>query len=477
MPSPTARRPLWVFVVLFGASLLLSLLIAGDAARRPSNNPHYLYMAQGWLEGRTSLEGKPPGYCSVQDRRAKRCRGHSYDDWAVVWTLELSDGSTFRGQRCASTACRRNREPGTEAWISTAGELRRIPRAEIESRHDRWFVSFPPGPAVVLLPFVALFGLGVWDVALTCLFAAMAPVLILWGLDRVRRQREPHHLWLAIAWATASPALFVGAHGSVWFTAQTLGALFTWAYLFAALDEKRSAWAGLWLALAMSCRPHAAFGVVLFAWAWHRRGRNLSEALRFAAPILIFGGAMMALNYVRFGDVFEFGHRYLDVGWQRRMQDHGQFSWVYVGRNLECLLWLWPQLRPEAPWFAVSLHGTALWLMSPWLLFVAGSAQRVREHPGLLAAALCVAALPLAYHNSGQRQLSYRFALDWLPYVVVLIAGSRWAHSRLLPASVLLGAYLSISSAWYFNRAPARIFVTDPVGWPFEDELRQRSAR
>jgi hypothetical protein len=27
--------------------------------------------------------------------------------------------------------------------------------------------------------------------------------------------------------------------------------------------------------------------------------------------------------------------------------------------------------------------------------------------------------------------------------------------------------------AWHFARAPGRLFVGDPLGWPFEDELEK----
>ncbi len=485
-PSPVAhrelsappRRPRAIAWLVFALSFSALLAIAGRSALAPSDNPHYLYMAKGWLEGRLALEGDPPGWCSPEARREGRCRHHQHDDWALVWTLELRDGSRFRGQPCRSQACREGHERGHEAWLDMRGATHSIPRAQILERQRRWYVSFPPGPAALMLPFVALGGLAVWDVLLTALAAALASLLLLRGLDRFVGEAARSHLWIVAAWSLASPALFVGAHGSVWFTAQTLGALFTIAYIFDAHRAEHPLRAGAWLALAMSCRPHLILGALWFVQQLgqrHGRGRVAGVALlRFALPILIVGAAMAALNFARFDSPFEFGHRFLDIRWQARMQSIGQFDPSYLPRNLECLLWLMPQARAEFPWFALSLHGSALWLMSPWLVALAGLRRGWRRYAGLWVAAVLIALPPLLYHNSGQRQLSYRFALDWLPYLLPLIAMSAWSRTRLFRAAVLAGALLSGLAAWYFDRDPARIFVVEPLGWPFEDELQTR---
>ena len=85
--------------------------------------------------------------------------------------------------------------------------------------------------------------------------------------------------------------------------------------------------AGVWLALAIACRPidHLpavlVFAVVLVAT--RPRPRAL---VRFAVPLVIAGAAIAWLNWVRFEDPFEFGHRFLAIRWQARMQQTGLFA-------------------------------------------------------------------------------------------------------------------------------------------------------
>lgn len=476
-PTKHARlRVVWTFVL--AATILL--LTAGRSAFAPSANAHYLEVAAGWLDGRLALEGDPPGYCSTEARRAGRCRHHQHDDWAQVWTLKLADGQIVRGQPCVRDECRAVRREGKEAWLDVTGRRLDLERSQIVERSSTWYVSFPPGPAALLLPFVALWGLATWDVLLTLLAAALIPALIVGRLDRSRGVRS-EHLWLAAAWTFATPAWFVGAHGSVWFTAQIFGALGSWIYILHADEDGAELRAGTGLALAMACRPHLAFAALYFVTM---RGLSTARApalVRFGIPLVVVGSMMAALNYARFDQIFEFGHRYLDVRWQHRMQTYGQFSLHYLARNLQCAFALLPQLRGGWPPLAVSIHGSAVWLGSPWLLAslrprttdAGTSSDWSRRRALALAATIVVLAVPaLVYHNSGQLQFSYRFALDWLPYAACALLWSGRATGRAWRALILVGALYQAMGAWYFARDPGRVFVADPLGWPFEDEMK-----
>lgn len=474
-------RPIAVYLV---ALIGLCLLAGPKRLLAPSHDNHYSHLAQAWLDGRLALEGKPPGWCTAELRRAKQCTRHSYDDWARVWTLELRDGTSVRGLRCETAACKQLHQRGIEGWlIAGTHELRELERGEIIKRTETWYVSFPPGPAIAMLPAVAIGGTNAPDVLITCVFAALIPVVFLLWFDSQRgladgRGRE--HLWAAAAWAFASPAALIGAHGRVWFTAQVFGALCLTLYLASGWNCRRPGWAGLALGLAVACRPHLAFALPLFVGEWWRvtsgaswRARS-TVALRFATPLIVVGVALMTLNYLRFADPLEFGHRYLDIRWQQRMQEVGMFSTQYLGRNLRCAFSLLP-VWADGPWDGrlprVSLHGSSILLGAPWLLALLWSRDRFPQRWGLLISAVAVAIPSLLYQNSGQIQFSYRFAMDWLPMMLAAIVFGGGARRPWFPILVGIGGAWQLYGAWMFGRRPGQLFVTDPLGWPFEDEL------
>jgi hypothetical protein len=485
-PKLLQRRiiaPLAVFLV---ALVGLCALAGPKRLAKPSHDNHYSHLAQAWLDGRLHLEGKPPGYCTTKLRRAKKCTRHTYDDWARVWTLELrgSDGETetLRAFPCKTEDCLALRRRGIEGWLPLGleHELREIPSREIVSRQETWYISFPPGPALAMLPAVAVRGTDARDVLWTCILAALIPVVLLRLFDRERgtgERRGREHLWAVAAWTFASPATFVGAHGRVWFTAQICGALCLCLYVSSGWKCRRPALAGLWLGLAVASRPHLAFALPFFVGEWWRETAGPERwraALRFALPLALVGAALMAYNYARFDDPFEFGHRFLDIRWQQRMQEVGMFSTEYLGRNLRCAFSLMPVWR-DGPWGGrlprVSLHGSSVLLGAPWIFAIFLARDRSPQRWGLLISALAVAVPSLLYQNSGQIQFSYRFAVDWLPLVLVAIVFGGGARRPWFPILVGLGAVWEIYGAWMFGRRPGQLFVTDPLGWPFQDEV------
>lgn len=464
-----SRRVLAAFVVS-----LIALLLAGSAGSEspltPSRNNHFTYQAAAWLDGRLALDDDPPGFCSAADRRARTCKQHTHDDWAAVWTLELRDGSKVRGLPCHTQACRAERGRG-ESFRLTDGQTRQFARGEIRARTRTWYVSFPPGPAALMTPAVLAFGLDAPDRLITMLLAAAAIALFLHMLDS-RRGARAEHLWATAAVGLASPLFFLGAHGSVWFTAQVMATLGIIAYLHLGWDTKRPFWAGLALALAVSARPHVGLAFVFFAAAWWRDGRDPRTALRFAAPLVVMAVILGALNFARFDDPLEFGHRFLDIRWQTRIQETGLFALEYVPRNVRCALALLPVFSPVAPFFRVSVHGSAIWVGAPWIFALAGARERFDGRSALLASAGLIALVPLAYQNSGQIQTSYRFAAEWMPIALAAVVFGGGAERRWFAPLVVVGALFTLLTTVWFAFDPESLFVLEPMGWPFESELK-----
>lgn len=454
-----------MFLVTVG---VLAGIAGKDAITKPSGATHFTHLAQGWLDGRLSLEGKPPGY-----------RKRAHDDWAQVFTLDLKDGSEVRGYPCKTEICdeEKKRTRMETWWLLDQHEWVDIHRLDIKNRRDTWYVSFPPGPAVIMLPFVTIWGMSFWDVLFTMLVAGLIPVVLVRLLDHARgtdEGRGAQHLWAAAAWAIGSPACFVGAFGRVWFTAQIVACLFTMLYLSASWKARRPAQAGIWLGMAMACRLPVAFAIVFFGLEWWRNGRRLADLAKFLVPFGLIGLALGLHNYARFEDFFEFGHKFLDIRWQARMQEYGMFHPMYLSRNLQCLFSVLPQFQGSFPFIKVSMHGMALPLTSPWLALVVLAREKFPQRAGLWLATLAVALPTVLYHNSGQVQFTYRFSLDWLPMVLIaLVMGApnkRW-FKWLFPALVVLAMAIHVYGAWMYGHRLGQLLVLEPLGWPFESEF------
>ncbi|MGB0679570.1 MAG: hypothetical protein ACPGUV_07915, partial [Polyangiales bacterium] len=259
-------------------------------------------------------------------------------------------------------------------------------------------------------------------------------------------------------------AVFANHQGTVFFAAHVVAAALVCLYLGWALDLRRPAWAGVALGLAVATRPTTALLGLFFVWElwrvarqgpltgtwrwrlshldWRRVGR---ASLRFALPLGVVALLLLWHNLARFGDVLAFGHRYLQVNWRWRIEKWGLFNYHYLGRNLAVMLTSLPWLTSVAPHLRISGHGLALWITTPPLLLLLWPRRSSPLAPGLWAAAGAVAVLNLCYQNSGWLQFGYRFSLDYMPLLIVLLAvggrSLRGAMAVLLAVAVVVNAF------------------------------------
>src|SRR5437588_6312330 len=196
----------------------------------------------------------------------------------------------------------RGRPPNLNDWVFQDG---------------RWYVSFPPFPAVLMMPFVALWGLELNDVWFTVIVAALNVALLYRLLRRVQESRpEWEHAAFALIFGFGTLAWSCGIRGEVWFTAETVGVTLTLLYLHAALQAKHPWLAGLAVACAAITRTPLAFAAVFFVFEAlgpdpKRWRAALPRLIPYLAAIAAVAIPMPWANYVRFGSFSEFGHSHL----------------------------------------------------------------------------------------------------------------------------------------------------------------------
>jgi len=242
--------------------------------------------------------------------------------------------------------------------------------------------------------------------------------------------------------------------------------------------------AGMAFACAFSTRTPLAFSVVFVAYflffpdgRWRRTDwlPTFRKAALFALPILIVGGLVMWMNHARFGNVFEFGHRYLGghIAWMhpihRRIATYGLFNVHFLSKNLMAAFTLLPRLQDSAPYVIVSKHGMSLFLTTPALLYLVAyrSGARRLDRKWLWALALTVVAVAvpgLFYQNTGWSQFGFRFSLDYTPYLVVLLALNRRRIGAFFIALVIAGFLVNSFGAITFGRSAKNYadWIIDP---------------
>jgi len=425
------RVSILIYLVSFG----VYAAVAGGRLRRPSSDNHYVWLADALLKGRLSLDRKPP---------------HD-NDWARVEVVTLADGRVLEGATLRTAPDR---------FRTLQGKVLVVRGEDVRRRDHRTYVSFPPLPAILMLPFVAIWGFRTNDVLFTLLLAAFNPVLLHALLERLRARSGrtvSENLWLTGLFAFGTLHFGASVLGQVWYTAHVVGVALACLYLMTALDARRPFVAGLCVALGFVTRTPLLFLFPFFlleSWRTWRGGRDfVRRALFFGMPILLVGLAMAWMNQARFGSPFEFGHYYLNVKWTERIQRWGLFNVHFLSRNLAAALVLLPKFFPAYPYLKVSWHGMSLLLTTPVFIYLLWPRRKDELHRPLWLTVAAVALPSLLYQNSGWVQFGYRFSLDWTPLWISLLALGGRRMTRLMKLLILVGVGVNLFGAITFGRA------------------------
>jgi len=437
------RGALIVYVVFAGTYL------ATAGGRLASHSPynHYVYLADGWLHGRLALAGQPP----------------NENDWAKVDVLKLRDGRELRGVYGSKMG------GSVDRFYPLRGKSETVPPGDIVSRSSIRYVSFPPFPAVLMLPFVAVWGMSFNDVLFNALWAGLNPMLLFLLLRHLRarglsRRTEGDDLWLTAMFGVGSVYYFCSVVGQVWFSAQIVAVTLSIAFVWASLGARRPMLAGLFVALGFATRPPWLVVPLFFfelaraigGWAALRTGdgrRAFGKAtLKFSAPIAAVGIILAALNAARFGSPFEFGHKFLAVQWQERMFRFGLFNYHFLSRNLAAALILLPRVMTHAPYVKISQHGMSMLVTSPNLAYTVMPQEPQPLRRTLWFTILTTALPSLLYHSSGYVQFGYRYSLDYLIFFMVLLAISSRPMTKLFKGLVVFSFAVNLFLAITFDR-------------------------
>lgn len=408
---------------------------SGSRLLHRSSDIHFSYQADMFLHGRLELGHPPP----------------NSNDWAEVEYLHLKDGRTVAGTFLKSNPYH---------FRELDGKIERITSDDIANRWKKYYVSFPPFPAVLFLPLVAAFGLAVNDVLFTVLLAALAPMLLFFVLrhlaargDSTRTEEED--LWLVALFGFGTVYFYTSVIGSVWYTAHVVATVLTGLFVLASFEARRPLLAGLCVGAILLTRPHiAAWSLLFFYEAWRAHGKKIPvrKLVAFGVPLLVLGATGFAFNWARFGAFGEFGHYYLNVRWTDRIQRYGLTNFAFLARNLTCAFTLTPKLLAKAPYFQMSWHGMSLLITTPAYLYLLWPRVKSPLHTALWCVVLPIALAGFLYQNDGWIQFGYRFSNDFSFALVMLLAIGGRPLNRLFKALILVGVVVNLFGAITFGR-------------------------
>ena len=316
-----------------------------------------------------------------------------------------------------------------QAWLR--GEVcldKNYSHLELAIFEDNYYVSFPPFPSVVMLPFVLIFGSDVPNnliMALVCIIT----VLLVYKILRKCKTSELASAFFAMFFVFGSNMLAMSLNGGVWFVAQAFNMLLCVMAVDFALAEKRSL-AYICLGLAVGCRPFSAIYIVALFIYWFIKDGKLVFAdfakrqILPALPLIFIAAAYMAYNYVRFRNPLEFGHNYLP-----EFANEPQFALKYLVPNLRQLLFEPIHLDSKLNISFPKFNGFWFYITNPVFILAAYKsvvkiikAKRISITRLLFAAALVLNLIFICCHKTlGGWQFGARYTCDLMAFALFIL--------------------------------------------------------
>lgn len=311
------------------------------------------------------------------------------------------------------------------AWLNGRLDLGKdYPWLELAIYEGKYYVSFPPFPSLVLLPFAAVWGTNTPDHWISLGFSMIGiiyAIRLYHAITGTYEMAERYVLFLFLG----NGYLFIALQGGwVWYMAQTMCFTFSLMSLFYAAN-KRIGRAFAFLSCAFGCRPMVVVYIPLILMlgtekasvkTWMRKGYRL-------IPACMIIGFYLMLNAARFDNPFEFGHNHLP---EFVRSTEGQFSLNYATKNFKQLFRL-PQTGGEHGMLIYDTYDCmAFWLIDPmivsfmvtWLYALTRKRKACGLNLIIVPATTCVHLMIVCCHKTmGGYQFGNRYIVDMLPYV------------------------------------------------------------
>lgn len=317
-----------------------------------------------------------------------------------------------------------------QSWLEGRLDLGRdYPYLELAIFNNKYYVSFPPFPSYVMLPFV-LIGWNSCDsmiaFAVSLLGAAYAfKILRHFNID------SKASIFFALFLTVGSNWLMTAQNAWVWFIAQNMAFTLSLMAIYYALKNKIGLSLAFW-ACAVGCRPFQILylpALLYLIYNAHKAVNPEDKIIdiikkRYLAlvPMAVIALSYIILNFARFVNITEFGHNYLP---EHTNSELGQFNLSYIKENIGSLFKL-PSVNSSGIWEYPQFNGMCIFLVSPifisYLVYIARSIIKHEKFDMkfmiLVLAIAIIELLSITAHNTmGGAHFGNRYTNDVLPII------------------------------------------------------------
>ncbi len=316
----------------------------------------------------------------------------------------------------------------------------------IPSGPDKFFVVYPPMPAILLIIPRLLFGTLFEQQFLAHLLGFGIAIIMVNITLKITDFNKLKAIWIGLFVGLGTIIWFLSSVGSSWYIGQISAAFFISLAILEGIGKKRPIILGILLGCAYLSRIHTILCIVFFMYIlydknWFKSYFKLGLSI---APFILFN---FWYNFIRFGTIFDTAYFILPSILNETNSPwfaQGVANVVYIPNNIKAMFWTFPKIINEFPYIIPSWAGLSIWITSPAFIyaFFADIKDRLVRYSWI--SILLIMFVVFTHGGTGWAQFGYRFAVDFYPFLIFLVIMSikdrnlKWHHWFLLSLSIIV---------------------------------------
>jgi hypothetical protein len=325
--------------------------------------------------------------------------------------------------------------------------------------NGKLYVIYPPMPAILLMPFVAIWG-PAFNQTLGSVFFASVNVSLFYLLVRRLTRNVEIQIWMTLLFGFSTIHWYIASVGSAWYFAHIVSFLFLILAIYETFTRRRPFWIGLLIGASYWSRLTTIlslpFFIIMLSDMWLIKSEenlilrrvNLKPLVQLGLGVGIFVLLDFTYNFLRFHTPFDVAYFMsgIDTPSHEPWLNKGPFSLSYIRYHLSIILAKPPVFIKEPPYVVPSLAGMSIWITTPAFIYALFAGIRNRVALACWSGIIPIALVLFTKNGTGWTQFGYRYAMDFYPFLLLLtIKGIgdeiRWHHKVLICLGILVNLW------------------------------------
>lgn len=315
--------------------------------------------------------------------------------------------------------------------------------SELINIGNHFYVPYPPMPAILLLPFILLFGTSFPQPLLSIFLGSINVSLCFIVISKLFKSGKIGIL-TSILYAFGTIQWYHAEVGSSWYIAQIIAMFFIWLSILELATKKRLFLIGLFIGLTFLSRIPVIFAFV-FPLIYMKNFQSIKSYFFYAGGLSIGIILYLLYNQFSFGSPFNSGYWLIPNVLNEQWYRFGILSIKYIPEHIFELFTSIPVFSTSPPFIIPSLNVMSLWFTTPaFVLILKANFKNLLEKSAFFTSVLIL--IPILMHGSnGFSQFGYRFIMDLYPFLLILTAsGIKNSNSLLIKVLIILSVLINL---------------------------------